>query len=163
HLRVLEHEQRVVSIDAGIGVQERASPSAHEGFSVMRRVLQAARLQLLSKHATEQKAVFRIGIVVGDEDRMTLKSVAEPSALAVVLPSSEKPVRHRVVVDGQQKVRRQVVGASHTSVQASICPPVGHHKDRFGKPRFEESLVNLLGEAQIEIKFINTTCAFGTW
>ena len=66
----------------------------------MRCVLQAPRLQLLAEHAAEQKAVLGIEIVVGNEDRMALESVAEGFRLAVVIPFFQKTIGHRVVVDG---------------------------------------------------------------
>ena len=42
-----------------------------------------------------------------------------------------------------------------------IARPVGHHEDRLGKAGFEESLIDLLGEPQIEIKFVGSARAFG--
>ena len=60
----------------------------------MRCVLQASRLQLLAQHAAEQKAVLGIEIVVGDEDRMAVESVAECFRLAVVIPFFQKTIKH---------------------------------------------------------------------
>jgi hypothetical protein len=47
-------------------------------------------------------------------------------------------------------------------VHAPDAGPGCHHKDRLGKAGFEESLINLLGKSQIEIKFVGSARAFST-
>ena len=51
HVGVAQHEQLVEAVNAGFGVEQFAAAIAHERQRVMRRELQAARLQRLAQES----------------------------------------------------------------------------------------------------------------
>ncbi len=161
HVRLLQHEQRVVTIDARDDVEQRVLIVAHKAFGVMRRELQAARLQPFAEHAGEQQAVFEIDVVLRNENGMALETVAERFRLAVVVPLFQKLVRHRVVMDREQEIGAELVGARHAHIHAPDARAVRDHQHGLGKAGVEQGLINHFGEPPVEIEFVGAARAFG--
>ena len=65
------------------------------------------------------------------------------------------------MVDRQQQICRERVGAGHARIEARVRPAISTHENGLCKAGIAESLIDLPREPQIEIKFVDATCAFG--
>src|SRR6516165_4673765 len=66
----MQHDQLVVTVHAGLGVDEDAAAMAHQRQGVMRRIIQAAALQFAPEQVAEPQAASGIGIFVRYENRV---------------------------------------------------------------------------------------------
>src|SRR5262249_44700053 len=85
HLGVREHDQVVVAIDPGVGVEKLAA-LASDVLQMMTGVGEALRLQLDPKQVAEREALGCLWICARDEQRMAREAVAVEAALACVRP-----------------------------------------------------------------------------
>ncbi len=97
HPRLAEHDQLVIAVNSGLSIDELPLPIAHESFGVMRRVLQPARLELITQQLAKAQAAPEVPIVDGDKNRMALEAIAEGAFAAIVL-RSKSPRRGGAVV-----------------------------------------------------------------
>jgi hypothetical protein len=86
----------------------------------MGRVVQAAFLQFIAEEAAEREASRTIGVVVGDENRVTAEAVAIVICLSFVLPLLDQVIGHRIVMDGDEKIALCRVGAPRALEQPRI-------------------------------------------
>ena len=127
----------------------------------MRRVLQAARLQLLAQKFAEQQAAGAVGIIVGDEKRIAGIVVVVMLLLALVLPGLQQIVRHRIVVDGDEQIGMHGIGAHRPLEQAAPRRLGGDQQNGLVETGIDERLLDLLGKLKVEGIFRNSARAHG--
>ena len=80
-------------------------------FRVVGRVLQFALSQLIAEQSGKQQTAGTVAVVVGDENGMAMEAVAEAVLLALELPFFQKPVGHGIVMDRQEEISSESIGA----------------------------------------------------
>lgn len=60
---LLEDDQLVVPVNPGGGIEQNTAASSHQRQRIMRRVMQAARLELLSKQPSECQIFCTLGVL----------------------------------------------------------------------------------------------------
>src|SRR6516225_10645970 len=94
HGGLAQYDQFVVTVHAGLGVEEDAAVMAHQRQGVMRRVIEAAALQFAPEQAAEPQAAGGIGIFVRYENCVARIIVVELIFLSAVVPAMLQIVRH---------------------------------------------------------------------
>ena len=77
----------------------------------MGRVLQSAFSQLGAEQPGKQQTAGTVAVVVGDENGMAMEAVAEAVLLALELPFFQELVGHEIVMDRQEEISSQSIGA----------------------------------------------------
>ena len=149
----------IVAVNSGLGVNERAPAISHQCQCVMRRIAQPSRLQLFTQKPAEHQAAGPVGVRIRDENRIAGEAVVEVMLLPVVLPRLQQIVGHRIVVDGNEKIRRHPVGAERPLEQAERRPFARDQESGLVEARIDKRLVQVLAQLQIERVFGNATRA----
>ncbi len=128
-----QHMQLIESVNTRFGLHEFSLSSSHDRFGVMRGVLQPSGLQLIAEKLAEEKTALAIAVVVGDEDGVTFEPVAEAVLLSFVITLLLEKVRHRVMVDREQEIGLQSVGARDAPDESGDGRTGRHQQDGAAK------------------------------
>ncbi len=93
---------------------------------------------------------------------MAVEAIAEASLLALEIPFAQKPVRHGIVMNREQEIGRQAVGARHAPEQRLPGGTVGDEQDGPAETVREQHLLDPPGEHEVEDEFVDAARAPGT-
>ena len=150
HAGIAQHDQLVVAVDAGVGIEQLAPAIAHQGERVMRRELQAARLQRFSQEFSEQQAAGAVGIVIRDEEGIARIVVVVLLVLALVLPGVDEIVGHRIVMNRNKQVGRKAIGDHRPLEQPDRWRFGSDEQNGLVEAGIDQRLFDLLCQLQIE-------------
>src|SRR4029077_16950955 len=100
-------------------------------------------------------------VVVGDENGMAMEAVAEGVLLALELPFFQKPVGHGIMMDRQEEISSESIGALDALRQCLPRGTFGDQEYAAFEPGGKQLLLDALGEIQIEGELQETARACG--
>ena len=146
HVGVPEHDQLVVAIDARLRVDQQPLAMPHVPFRVVGRVLQFAFSQLIAEQSGKQQTAGTVAVVVGDENGMAMEAVAEGVLLALELPFFQKPVGHGIVMDRQEEISFESIGALDALRQCLPRRTFGDQEYAASEPGGKQLTLDAFGE-----------------
>src|SRR4051794_16016766 len=158
HLGVHEHDQPVVTKDAGLGVEELPALSWNV-FQVVARVSKTLLLQSDPEQVAERQAVSEPLVLARDEQRMARELVAVGTAPALVLPFFLVALLDVVVMDGHEQVDIECVRPCDPLEQLRLRGTGCDEEMRLVETGILERLLQLLRQAEIENIFLHAACA----
>src|SRR5262245_3343853 len=111
HVSVAKHEQLIVAIDPRLRVDQQPLAMAHDPIRVVGRVVQSALSQLSAQQPGKLQTADTVAVVMRDENGMTTEAVAETALLALELPFFQELVGHGIVMNRQEEISSESVGA----------------------------------------------------
>ena len=149
HESFSQHDQLIVPVNAGFGIEQLMATAAHQRQRIMRRVMEAAGFQFFTQEVTEREAAFEVGVLLGYEDRIALEAIAKWPLLPLVFPGLKKIIRHRIVMDGDEEIGVHGIGPRGPFKQAPEGCSLGDEPNSFFEAGFGKRLHHLIGEVQI--------------
>src|SRR5262245_35414947 len=152
HVGVPQHEQLVVAIDPRLRVDQQPLAMAHDPIRVVGRVLQSTLSQLTAQQLGKLQTAGTVVVVMRDENGMATEAVAETAFLPLELPFFQKLVGHGIVMDRQEEISSENIGALDARRQSLPRSPFRDQKHAAPESGVTQLLLDAFGEFQIENK-----------
>ena len=125
---------------------------AHDPIRVVGRVLQSALSQLAAEQPGKQQTAGPVAVVIRDENGMAFETVAEAALLPLELPFFQEPVGHGIMMDRQEQISSESIGALDPLRQSLPRPAFGDQEHAALESGGKQLLLDAPGESQIESK-----------
>src|SRR4030095_430038 len=159
HVGVAEHEQLVVAIDSRLRIDQQPLAMAHDPIRVVGRVLQSALSQLSAQQPGKLQTAGTVAVVIRDENGMTTEAVAETALPALELPFFQELVGHGIVMNGQEEISSESIGALDARRQSLPRSTFRDQKHAAPESGAQQQLLDAFGKFQIEHKLRGTARA----
>ena len=150
HAGVFEDDQLVVAVDACLRVDQQPLAIAHDPLDVVGRVLQSALAQMTAEQPGKQQAAGTVAVVLGDENGMAAEAVAEVAFLALEVPFFQELAGDGIVMDRQEEIGSECVGALDALLQSLPRRTFGDQEHAARESGCKQLLLDALGKFQIE-------------